>query len=839
MTGAYREQVSHRILSERVDELVNSHAALERKLDIKDHRFLEAIACAAIAGGVPLAGFIAAQGDATAAEWRLLVPHADAEQTLIPAPGSWPVSEAYVRRVLHEVKSFNLEALVLKAYAVNPRGVTRIFARRGKLATEIVAVITCAEADGSADASRRLDLFLGVAARALWLTRDAVAEALRLADGLAEETLPAALLRLEQLGTSLQGEVPDTLIALLLLMVVGHRRFAGALDFNSADWLRFAALWARWLIRPGADFGFVPESILTPLRASYRALCEDVLRQAGLLNDQNVQFARLREFFEMGDVRAPLIQVWEDDWGSPDLNSRQAEDWITQFRLLFCMTSFATRKKEFRIGELSSLELCELAADKMRKQIPPSAREDEIAYTRISALARVILVLREHGGSSDRLKAAADESLTIAGAFLENEIVISAASRAMSLFSTALYDAGATYARLTEVRCQTENLLSRVPRTSRRAVEVVWAWGNCLANKGKQPANVAEREDILRHLDAEYAAFSTNPFVGAGATRWYNQILEIEIGKAGADRNIDDIMERINDAGTRLQEFADVQWSKANALAALSMYRAADPKSRDVSGATARAIDKIVGHWPGHTGLRAAQVGAWSAVAHARRLAGEDPGRVDEAVRMAQWFGSSNLDELYVAERISSALEDSAFVWAGSLGNVAMAEARARSIDEIARQYPANEPIASDQIRAWGHVLRARTKLSTTDAREYANVGLLMDRILEICDRFPPSDVIENERAFAWQYVAYARRNLGDTNERILEAVEMVRRIATEFPKASEIGRALEGAERVLARTTNFAPALPGLRYEVPETIPTASVQKNIRGGGPAHRDQD
>jgi hypothetical protein len=55
MREAYREQVAHRILGERVDELLNSHLEWERKEQLADHMFVEAIACAAIAGGIPLA----------------------------------------------------------------------------------------------------------------------------------------------------------------------------------------------------------------------------------------------------------------------------------------------------------------------------------------------------------------------------------------------------------------------------------------------------------------------------------------------------------------------------------------------------------------------------------------------------------------------------------------------------------------------------------------------------------------------------------------------------------------------------------------------------------------
>jgi hypothetical protein len=97
---------------------------------------------------------------------------------IIPAPGSWPICDAYLRRTVEPFPSLKLEGLVLKAYRANLLGVSRTFSRKGWLATEIVRVISQAEIGIDADPNLHRDLFLGAATRAMWSSRDAIPQAL-------------------------------------------------------------------------------------------------------------------------------------------------------------------------------------------------------------------------------------------------------------------------------------------------------------------------------------------------------------------------------------------------------------------------------------------------------------------------------------------------------------------------------------------------------------------------------------------------------------------------------------------------------------------------------------
>ncbi|HUB10649.1 MAG TPA: ATP-binding protein [Acetobacteraceae bacterium] len=792
---AFRRQIVHRILRERIDELLNSHLDLERSERLDRHDFVAAVAAAAIAHGVPLAAFPNAQGMRSLPELRLILPHGD--DATIPPPGAWPVSEAYVQAVLANLPQFRLEALVMQAYRANPVGVTRAFTRGGWLASEIVRIIGEAEQGADADPALQCQLFISAAYRALWTSRDAVPQAMRLLDALPAAVLPDALRQVEQVGTIAGNSVPDGVVGLLLVMRLGERRFGTRPDLRSDEWRRFFAMWEAWTRRAGSDLRYVPATILDPLRQGYRNLCQGVFQGSTALNDLHGQFQELCKLYYFGDIRRPLLDEWLV-WPLAETHDRPLRgDWTVAFHELFRAAALSRRTEHN--PEEAALALDEISRKEriVDELLPDGATPEQAAVVRAAMRVRHAAALVRQRADPATVKEVSGEIDAIVSGFPDSALVQRSHREARAHLARSLNESGADHICIAKHAQSVDAMRARFADDPRIAEEDAWAWAYAVMTS-RPEAN--DRE----HLDRAAAtfgmlddAFPHDPGVQSALGVGWQNLLEASMPLPDSSERVAATRRRIEAAGIRLAGVADLQWSRANAWATTGEHLVREPKQLTEVEAIARRTDRLAAPWPDHLGLQRARVRAWRTLAAARRWADDRPIRVDEAARRAAWIGRRFLDDALTAAFIAGAWAQCAYAWAGRVGEVRMAEDAARRVDAIADLHRRDEAFQICRAFAWNQVSFARWRR----VEDQPLVEEIARMVAGIAALFPASDELKKHTAIAWQLVAFARSEAHEPYAQIAEAVGKVRQAASQYPDDPEMTSVLKAAESCLSPT--------------------------------------
>jgi hypothetical protein len=812
---AYRTQIAHRILIDRVDDLFNSYTDLEKKERLTDHAFIEAMSCAAIAGSVPLKAFPNALGAAPLTEWKMVIPQIATGIDIIPAPGAWPICEAYVERVVADFPQFSLEGLILKAYRANPFGVTRAFGRGGWLATEVVKTIADAERGVNADPNLRRDLFLGAATRAMWSSRNALPQALNLLDDLQKEMLPEALERLGMLGNSANGRVPDTVTALLLLMKLGERRFADNFNFDSTDWTKFRELWKRWLLRPGSDLRYVPTALLDPLKRSYRSLCQRVLRSIQSLNDPHLRFKQSRDFYlftEAADTREPLIHEWEQDWGSEWGGLTFQADWVAFFETLFRLRSLSLRDDSaLRSSTVVNDEIRAIRSD-LKSLTPPNAEAAELAFIETAFWAAVgsVATSRSDLRSGEEAAQRADAA---AAQFPDCSDVEGRRARTHCHLARLLHDKSAEPFRRGEIAQNIDVIAERFPENSDIRQESAWAWRYAIEETSPDSADRAQTDTIVAHLKSLAERFPRDIGVHKALASAWMALLELASKAPEKAPQTEDISEIVDKIGKRFEDCADIQWSRANSMGTLATLCANDRKRQHETEGLAREVDRISAPFLDHLGLQSSRVAMWDAVAAARRTSGDPPDRVESAALRANSIGSRFIESSYAATRIAQAWSHAAYVWSDCVGESRRTEILARRIDNIARAHPSYADIQLPRAFAWANVAFARLKRDE-DPERLEEIARMID---DIANSLPTSDGLQQQRAYAWQYLAFARKRAHDHEYRIQEAINIVREIGNRYPNDPGMASVLRKVDSLLHRSQMTVPFPPQYIVQLPK----------------------
>ena len=814
---AYREAIIHRILGERVAELVRSHTEWEKATGVSNHAFIEAMACAAIARGVPFDAFPDANGNKELSDLTLALGVREGDS--IPAPASWPVCEVYVRRVVKQFPKLTLDGLIVRAYRANVTGVMRAFGRSGWLAGEIVRVVEAMESR-DADASLLPDLFHGAAMRAMWTTRSAVPQALSLLERLPEDKLAGALGRLKELGASLEGRIPDVVVALLLWMKVGARLFAKGIDFESASWTFFEVTWSIWLLRPGYDMRYVPEPLLGGLKQSFRALCMQMIAATRTRGDSREQFTRLRDLYYFSDIRQPLIDEWDEDWG---LIERQ--DWVPVFKVLHRLRALSFREDEIKKNPEAIHAQCSALRASALAATPAGAEPSQRAFVEANTLYRINRIYSAQRQSFPLTEDVSREVGAVAQQFPDDWGVQACYAAALSFQAGMLTEDIQRRDLLIGIADRVHQIAERFPENHELAVTDAYCFQSVLENLAKTAEARPQSDSELARAEKIADRFSTSAKVQN------HYIWALGNYFAGLDRTKDarhlrDTLAKAESIAAKFEEFADVQRARVRAwLEAFSPRSKADRYHAELED----VIEKS-DHWiaPFADNVHAQTLRVTSRFSFANAMGWEqaDPLKTEMAAREAQSIATRFMKEIGIFSTVISTWHWCAYAYANPPGDVARTKMIVEKVEKLIEEHShvGNADLARLRSGTWLQLGYALERYS----KDRDSLFEVLRRISEIADAHPEDKTLTCNIAYCWQYIGFARKQDGAPKEKIEEAISKVQAILDALPEG--IGP-VENVELRQMRAATLNLVAPPKSAPVEPQLPTSFAARYVIKG--------
>lgn len=791
----YRAKVTHQLLRDRVEELFRSHRAWEKANEIPDLTLVKAIACAALAGEVPLSSVPDLDTKVGRSELALVVPHG--QQGMLPAPGSWPIAEAYVDYLLAEFPAaISLDRLVEQAFRANPAGVARRLARSGRLVERIAAIIH--DHEGTDDPALRRDLFLAAASRAMWAGREVTPQALAFLETVPDPLLPETLERLIQLGETQDRRIPDGVVALLLLMALAARRFAAGLDMATPQGQRFFDVWNRWLRRPGTDLRWVPTPLLDPLKRSYRMLSQTVITGLERLNDPEEGFARWQRFLRFGDIRRPLCEEWEQEW------AQGGDGWNAVFRALFHLKSLCCHDEDSLPDRETISAAAEAAARRVIALVPDLATPAQRAAIECSVRAWLIYLQTEFRAERATIEAAVREVEAIAARITETgpigEWVQVHASFAWSKLAQSYvgeidHAADKAPELRQELAPQVAALAERTLALSRRfptahSLQENLAWGWVFALDAIGLGDPAPLQTACSALEELGRSFLNDVAIQTVIASGWQRLAGTYTGRPEEEPKVPEALARLDALGERFLDIGNIQWSRINGWTQWCSLLVDQPKRRLEIESIVRRIDRWAVPFPDHWGIQAGRTWAWSLVTEARQKEKVDEGRVDEAACRTSWIGARFQDRPFARIHMVSAWSSAAEAMKDVPGRRHRVEEYARRIDTLASvataagHDPFLESIETLRALTWTWVSNAMT-----DSPAYlSRLEQIRGAIDAIATRYPTNDDIRKYRAWAHYYYVKAGTHAApatacspEDRERLLGAIAQTRCLALPF----------------------------------------------------------
>lgn len=137
--------VAHRLIKDRIEELINDLREMEGKKNVFNHGLLRALACATVADGFSLkAAEFEFKVNLDQKDLHRLFPEQSSNIVALPPRRPWSIGEVFFAKVENLCFPNNAEKrsqLIATAFADNPAGVLKALSRTGHLATIIAATL--------------------------------------------------------------------------------------------------------------------------------------------------------------------------------------------------------------------------------------------------------------------------------------------------------------------------------------------------------------------------------------------------------------------------------------------------------------------------------------------------------------------------------------------------------------------------------------------------------------------------------------------------------------------------------------------------------------------------
>ncbi len=805
--AALKALIAHRVLGERAGELLHNHLAYERQANRTGHPVIEAIASAAIAGGIPAAHAPTLRATNSTSEMRLLLPLADAQLQVVPAPGAWPISEAYVGFAIREFPELKLPDLILGAYRANPHGVLKALGRPGWLATEIAKTLD-ALPEQAAEPTLALDLFAGAAIRATWISRQGVPAALRHLDALPVESLPEAFDRITSLGSAQAQSVPDLIVSLLLLLSLGARRFRAPVVADPV-WERYLAVLERWLRRLPPDLTYVPESLTLPMASSFHGLCVAFVETLEGLNRLS-ELAAVVEDFDHRIVRRLSSRLELDLASLPDDQAAPSNAGTAEAAQIAKLLSgyrrlWRIRSLYFRLDAEKMREIEMLAADVA--ELPSDEKDDGPAEIplRLLSLRIVVMIARARSRLPEergRTEAAAVLADAIAAPFTNNPEIQCQRAEAWNWVSDARSSIPEERLLAEAAARLVDAIAVPFPDDANIQRQRAEAWRNVTNARSETPEEWMRTEDAARLIDMIASPFADDADIQRQrAAAWGNvsyartKVQETWMQVEVAARLVDEI-------ASPFADYVEIQRSRALAWANVSYARSKMPGERRRTEAAARRVDVIAAPFRKYVAIQHERARAWRNVAYACSEIPVERSRAEVAARLVDVIAMPFADDAEIQFQRANAWKHVTYARSQVPEEREWTEAAARLVNAIAAPFPDDTGIRLALAEAWKHVTYACCKTPEERVRTEEIARL----VGEIVAPFPDHAGMRLALAQAWKHVAYARSEMPGERSRTEEAAQLIDVIAAPFSSHAEIQLARAQAWKHVAYARSLTP---------------------------------
>jgi hypothetical protein len=332
-----------------------------------------------------------------------------------------------------------------------------------------------------------------------------------------------------------------------------------------------------------------------------------------ILNDPHQQFQQLHDFYMFGDIRSPLIDEWDQDWGTDWTGPISHGDWTAIFRALFRLRSIARRpyvSMESQAAVLAGVATVEHDIDAL---VQSDAAPNELAFVKTEFWARSVQASTNQKADPESVGKAVQQADAAAASFSDCLHVQVSLASAHSHFAWMLCEQGVAPARVVEVAETIDAIAERFPQVSTIGEECAWAWRYAISEASHESADREQLTIVIEHLKDLADRFPADIGVyKALAVAWWTLLKRASGTPEGPP-----ISDEIEEIGKRFEDVADIQWSRANACGTLARMSANDPKRRHEAEEMARRVDRYAAPFPDHLGLQCARVFTWAAVADA------------------------------------------------------------------------------------------------------------------------------------------------------------------------------------------------------------------------------
>jgi hypothetical protein len=720
--------------------------------------------------------------------------------TKIVLPSSWPLAENYIGHSLEETKKrfglLDLPQLIREAYAAAPAGTLRALRRKGALAGAVAAALNALPHDPAEPATQQ-DLFAAAAYRAIWLEREMVPAALARLQNLAPASLDAVRPRLTTYGSVQRGEVPDVVVALLLLTAWGARRFPPSVDLRSTDWLAFADLWDAWLQRANFDMQYVPEMILEPLQTAFNSLCAAMFAglwaipsPGALVVEAELIDRRIRLGFAQ-----PVIFGIEPLLPSP----APADDVLTHLRIIYsCLWTIRSYFKRLDQPNLLIILNLETIAKSSLDWLAAHDMEAAEARLRARLLFGLIVCQAYLSAYESDLMPYLAELRSLAEANHRDPAIqreLADALFDMTAFHNRhnRWDEAMSYAR--DADKIAESLLDNADII----YEAAKAWVSMMIAANKSHAHTEDLETIFQRVKQLMNVEACHSLARAQlilieATQYFLISVREQPSQAKMMETMATTTQKI--AG-RFPDHAgitdDVAWCWVQ-VAHLRAFRR-DPayRAKDI----ARYIERIAKPFPDHKELQRARAFCWKHAAWASSYLIEERSKTETLARHVERI--TNCFPIGLRDMQDVRAEAWKFV---AFARCHMPELRAKTAEIVPIVADIIAPFLEDDVdsqrhlaETWRHVAYARCQLPS-QRHLAADAAAEIQKIALRC----PNVQVYQELAKAWLYVAYARSQLSTQRHLVADAVAEIRKISLLYPD-TQIYDELHKAEKFLPET--------------------------------------
>jgi hypothetical protein len=836
-----REAVSHRIVSDRLEELYES---LQRVESPGSSALRRAIACATLTGGIKFSAAARAFGIRLGqAELNRIFPRTSGAVDEIPPVSPWALGESFVYKVERDVLSAGeaeqgLGALIIEAWRLNPEGALRCLSRPGQLARRVSDEL-CA---GSQLPESQLRSFLALARGALFFSSDTLDLASSIADQLDAAAAENALVAIERM---LVTSRPNPEVACVLYCRLVARTLAGAPLTATALPGVLEELHVR-LVRAG-----------TPLRQSvldsFRVLADSLIRAVSLWSEPDAVegLLQMHATFEHREALSRLLasacrevaasqdrerllgafeRLWtiashtelsveQDEAVAHELESMVLElEMPAESAALILATAWQSVAKAQLLARDAGvyLDAAVRRVDEIGSQHPDDAR---IQRQRLAAWRCQILARGGAEGSASAIAASIDEVTTRIEALAQRFPQIAPIQReriqawsSIAEIRSELTDlqplvVGAAWhveelaqpfpreRAIQLARAQTWLCLIRMQGPTDGAVEAIEqiasmfeddprmqlvrvnAWSRVAEELIEMPNGAPAALAVARRIDEMAAA------LGAGAELELARILVWNcVGTAyaympGQQRFSELAAQHVDQIAKSHAADVRFQSARASAWANVGLAYREDPERALKAEAAARRVDEIAASWGSDRKIQYWRADAWSHVAVARTHTDASAPRAADAACRVEDIA-----------RVWADAEDFSCLRASAWAAVAAASARiedqrgtevvAARVDAIGELFPGDRVIQSARARTWCDVAWTRSLNPASQAR--AEAAALCGAA--IAERFPDQKSLQVVRARAWRIIAFARSTLSGEQARAQAAAETVDSCAARFP---------------------------------------------------------